>query len=81
MNRNTNKCSLIQEKILWSHKLDQVNFAPTSLPAVFSWLGDTDVDRTLGLSQLFGMLHIMPHMIKHRVDGTRGVKHKDLNDH
>jgi hypothetical protein len=80
MNRNTNKHAVIREKVLRNHGLDQVNFVPTSLPDVFSWLGSAEVDQTLGLSQLYRILRTVPHMIRKNVDETRGVKRKELNN-
>jgi hypothetical protein len=79
MNRNMNKHAVIREKLLRNHNLDQINFVPTSLPIVFSWLGDAGVDQRLGLSQLFRMLRAMPYIIRDKVGETRGVKRKELN--
>jgi hypothetical protein len=64
LNKNSNKHSVIREKILRNHNLHHVNFVPTSLPEVFSWLGHPDADQKLGLSQLFGILRAAPHLIK-----------------
>jgi hypothetical protein len=80
MNRNTNKLAVIREKILRHHKLDKVNFVPTSLPTVFAWLGSAEVDQTLCLSQMYGILRARPHMIRKKVDEARGVKRKDSDD-
>jgi hypothetical protein len=80
MNRNGNKHAVIREKILRNHNLDQVNFVPASLPIVFAWLGDANIDHTLGLSQLFLILRAVPHMVRKEDDETRGVKSKELND-
>jgi hypothetical protein len=74
MNRNGNKRAVIREKILKNHNLDQVNFVRASLPVVFCWPGDVHVEHTLGLSQLVRILCTVPHMIRHKVDETRGVK-------
>jgi hypothetical protein len=78
MNRNTNKHAVICEKILRNHKIDQVNFVSSSLPIVFSWLGATDVDQKLDLSQLYGLLRTMPHLIQKKDNGGRGLKRKEL---
>jgi hypothetical protein len=78
MNRNSNKHAVIREKLLRNHNLDQVNFVPSSLPIVFSWLGDASVDQRLGLSQLFRILRTFPDIIRNKV--TRGVKRKELDD-
>ena len=72
---------MIRKKLLRNHNLDQVNFAPTSLPIVFSWLGNlNDDDEKLGLSQLFGILRSSPCIMMRKFDETRGVKRKETND-
>jgi hypothetical protein len=68
LNRNPDKHSVIREKIFRNHNLHEVNFVPTLLPIVFSWLGHPDIDQKLGLSQLFGILRAVPHMIVKKVD-------------
>jgi hypothetical protein len=78
MNRNTNKRDVIREKILRNHQLDQVNFVPASLPKVFSWLGAADVDQKLSLSQFYGILRTMPHLIQKQDNCGRGLKRKEL---
>jgi hypothetical protein len=78
MNQNKNKHAVIWTKILRNHNLNEVNFVPTSLPIVFAWLGGAHVDQKLGLSQLFRILRTVPHMIRTKVDETRGVKLDDI---
>jgi hypothetical protein len=80
MNRNRNKQAVIREKLIRNHNLDQVNFATSSLPVVFCWLGDAGVDQMLGLSQLFRILRTMPFIIGDKADATRGLKRKITND-
>eukprot|EP00956_Cyclotella_meneghiniana_P033300 scaffold94953_cov58-Cyclotella_meneghiniana.AAC.2 len=60
-NQNTDKLAVARKKILQSHSLENVEFAATSLPNVFSSIGNTD--SKLSLSQLYGILRRVPHII------------------
>jgi hypothetical protein len=77
MNRNKNKHAVIREKILRNHKLDLVKFVHTSLPIAFAWLGD---EGDVGLSQLYGILRSIPHLIQNKGNKARGVK-REGNQH
>lgn len=60
-NKNTDKLAVARKKIHQSHSLENVEFAATSLPNVFSSIGNTD--SKLSLSQLYGILRRVPHII------------------
>jgi hypothetical protein len=61
-NKLKNKPSVAREKILHHHKLEDVNFAHTSLPVAMSWIGKSNSN--LGLSQQYRLIRSAPHLIQ-----------------
>ena len=69
MNQNTDKCAVARKKILQTHSLVNIEFETSSLPNVISCVGDTD--SLLSLSQLYGVLRKVPHLV-----GKKQMKRK-----
>eukprot|EP00956_Cyclotella_meneghiniana_P015899 scaffold24714_cov43-Cyclotella_meneghiniana.AAC.1 len=61
-NRVSDKHAVAREKILQHHKLEDVNFVPSSLPVAMSWIGKSDSN--LGLSQQYRLIRSAPHLIQ-----------------
>jgi hypothetical protein len=62
MNQNPNKRDVAISKIVQHHSFETMDFVPSSLPAVLSLVGKTNVDRTL--SVLYGILRKVPHVLQ-----------------
>jgi hypothetical protein len=61
LNKIRNKNSVAREKVLQHHDIEDVNFEPSVLPLVLSCVANTGSPR---LSQLFGILRRVPHVIQ-----------------
>eukprot|EP00956_Cyclotella_meneghiniana_P021383 scaffold38911_cov36-Cyclotella_meneghiniana.AAC.1 len=61
-NKVPDKYAVAREKILQHHKLEDVNFAPSSLPVAMSWIGKSNSN--LGLSQQYRLIRSAPHLIQ-----------------
>eukprot|EP00956_Cyclotella_meneghiniana_P004581 scaffold5639_cov70-Cyclotella_meneghiniana.AAC.3 len=62
LNKLKNKHTVAREKILQHHKLEDVNFVPSSLPVAMSWIGKSNSN--LGLSQQYRLIRSAPHLIQ-----------------
>jgi hypothetical protein len=61
LNKIGNKYSVARDKVLRHHDIEHLNFEPSVLPLVLSCVADAGSPR---LSQLFGILRRVPHVIQ-----------------
>eukprot|EP00956_Cyclotella_meneghiniana_P023077 scaffold44423_cov48-Cyclotella_meneghiniana.AAC.3 len=60
-NQNTDKLAVARQKILQNYSLENIEFVASSLPKVMSCVGN--MDSQLNLSQLYGILCRVPHLV------------------
>jgi hypothetical protein len=75
-NQNANKRVAAIEKILYSHMLDDFDFAPSTWPRLFSRIATSD--SSMALSTIHEILRKNPHEIKNKHQGKR--KAQEMNE-